>query len=415
MKRKTNLFYTTGPDSKFLTFSNYTESLTGNFVSTDHKLFPSKFICLNIPELCPDGKHLDDDKKADLIKMLAAYYENKMAVLRDDSIEKNKNIEEHCHPLAYLLECLLNYYSNDGVNIPYVGDITEEDYDGTYTDMICFINLENVDFNKSWKIISKDINNIIDVDKTEIELGDKLYGWDDNILDIYEGVNAIYDSPSTVENYYNYTTTLEKISKINSKRNPITVNNQNFIEFNIIIPLYDLVNINYKSNSSSLVESDDINLSENDIDYISNVPLGMWISDTVRLEVDNDTKMSPTWSLLISSQFKALPYYSKNVINENNDKILETSAPKQYNTFASIITRQNQLINKFLEIQNQIYDMNERLTKLTTTVNNINTTENIDSLHIEQTNFEIDMKKTMEEFKTEVKDLFQNLAWKATI
>ena len=141
----------------------------------------------------------------------------------------------------------------------------------------------------------------------------------------------------------------------------------------------------------------------------------MWISDTVRLEVDNDTKMSPTWSLLISSQFKALPYYSKNVINENNDKILETSAPKQYNTFASIITRQNQLINKFLEIQNQIYDMNERLTKLTTTVNNINTTENIDSLHIEQTNFEIDMKKTMEEFKTEVKDLFQNLAWKATI
>ena len=48
MKRKTNLFYTNGPDSKFITFSNYTESLTGNFLSTDTKLFPDKFLCLKI-------------------------------------------------------------------------------------------------------------------------------------------------------------------------------------------------------------------------------------------------------------------------------------------------------------------------------------------------------------------------------
>ena len=42
MKRKTNLFYLNGPDSKFITFSNYTEALTGNFLSTDTKLFPSR-------------------------------------------------------------------------------------------------------------------------------------------------------------------------------------------------------------------------------------------------------------------------------------------------------------------------------------------------------------------------------------
>ena len=45
--RKTNLFYTSGVDSKFLTFSNYTESLTGNFISTDTKIFPSKFLCIS--------------------------------------------------------------------------------------------------------------------------------------------------------------------------------------------------------------------------------------------------------------------------------------------------------------------------------------------------------------------------------
>ena len=44
MKRKTNLFYVDGPDSKFITFSNYTEALTGNFLSTDTKLFPDKFL-----------------------------------------------------------------------------------------------------------------------------------------------------------------------------------------------------------------------------------------------------------------------------------------------------------------------------------------------------------------------------------
>ena len=55
MKRKTNLFYNEGPDSKFLTFSNYTESLTGNFLSTDTKLYPSMFLCLYIPSLTNDA------------------------------------------------------------------------------------------------------------------------------------------------------------------------------------------------------------------------------------------------------------------------------------------------------------------------------------------------------------------------
>ena len=56
MKRRTNLFYTKGPDSKFLTFSNYTEALTGNFLSTDTKMFPDKFLCLKINNLNKTNK-----------------------------------------------------------------------------------------------------------------------------------------------------------------------------------------------------------------------------------------------------------------------------------------------------------------------------------------------------------------------
>ena len=82
MKRKTNLFYTTGPDSKFITFSNYTESLTGNFLSTDTKIFPSRFIALYI-------KGLNKKTKSSLIKYISKYYESKLAVLRDYLIEKS--------------------------------------------------------------------------------------------------------------------------------------------------------------------------------------------------------------------------------------------------------------------------------------------------------------------------------------
>ena len=103
MKRKTNLFYSTGIDSNFLTFSNYTESLTGNILVTNSKMFPSKFICLYIPTL--DEKIINqeveenidnnlilesfEERKADFIKrILVGYYENKLAILRDNlSIE----------------------------------------------------------------------------------------------------------------------------------------------------------------------------------------------------------------------------------------------------------------------------------------------------------------------------------------
>ena len=152
MKRKTNLFYTTGPDSKFITFSNYTESLTGNFLSTDTKIFPSRFIALYI-------KGLNKNTKGALIKYIADYYESKLAVLRDHFDYNKSDIEKSVPPLNYLLEALLrikeintetnevsythsvaanvikddNETSNlisdsDVIKCKYISDITEQDY-----------------------------------------------------------------------------------------------------------------------------------------------------------------------------------------------------------------------------------------------------------------------------------------------
>ena len=187
MKRKTNLFYTTGPDSKFITFSNYTESLTGNFLSTDTKIFPSRFIALYI-------KGLNKNTKAALIKYLADYYESKLAVLRDHFDYNKSDIEKKVPPLNYLLEALLrikeikenevvathsiaanknnddNETSNlisdsEVIKFKYISDITEQDYNGTFTDTICNIDLRKFAYISSIELTDDFKNDVVQCDK----------------------------------------------------------------------------------------------------------------------------------------------------------------------------------------------------------------------------------------------------------
>ena len=51
MNRKTQLFYNKDQDAKFITFDNYTESLTGDILVTNAKLYPSRFLCAYIENL----------------------------------------------------------------------------------------------------------------------------------------------------------------------------------------------------------------------------------------------------------------------------------------------------------------------------------------------------------------------------
>ena len=86
-----------------------------------------------------------------------------------------------------------------------------------------------------------------------------------------------------------------------------------------------------------------------------------------------------------------------------------------YNTFASVMVRQNQLIDLFTKMQSQIIDLQKRLELVQNQISLIGTNKNIDSLHLEQANFELDLRNEFNEFKDEVRDYFKNLTWKATI
>lgn len=326
MKRKTNLFYNTGQDSKFVTFSNYTEALTGNFLSTNTKLFPSVFLCLNVPKLNTNN---EDIKRDFIINTLISRYENKLATLRDNISETN------ILPLNYLLEYLYKY--DNTTTIEYIGNITEQDYLGAYTDTICTIDTEL--FQNAKVSINENI------DPYNIEGEDKLYGWweRDTYLgpSIYKNINPIFDS----SNSYTYNSGL--IIELNKPSKDIKK-----IKFNILIPLFTFVNIKDKFEFADLEEE------YLETTYNRNVPLGMWFANDY-IELVSDNLYGQSWSLAIGSQFKPLP-----TEQQLQSDITKTSNAEAFQTFAQILTRQNQLIDvvkksiSTIEIQTQIDNTN---------------------------------------------------------
>ena len=307
MKRKTNLFYNTGQDSKFVTFSNYTEALTGNFLSTNTKLFPSVFLCLDIPSL---NTNHEDSKREFIINTLIRLYENKLATLRDNINESS------ILPLSYLLEYLYKYDSN--TQVTYIGNITEQDYLGAYTDTICTIDTE------VFQNATIEVNTNIDTNTIQGE--SQLYGWWENDMyigpSIYKSITPLFDVGDSY--IYNSGVTI----KINKPSKDIKQ-----IKFNVLIPLFTFVNVKDKFDSVDLKE-ETLRTS-----YNRNVPLGMWFANDY-IELVSDNLYGQSWSLAIGSQFKPLP-----TEQEIQSDITKTSNVDAFQTFAQILTRQNQLID----------------------------------------------------------------------
>lgn len=378
MNRKTNLFYLSGNDSKFLTFDNYSEALTGDILATDWKLYPSRFLCIKIDNL----------NKEDLIKdYLVPYYENKLAFLRDQE-------DISILPLNYLLECLILYasvanngsytniqeietailsgttdFTDIGIKFVYASDIVEQDYNGTYADIICTISPNK---RQKFKINKRnDLESVDNLNSIEYNyLTDILYGWENDIIgeeiSTYVRKDVIFDHT----NKYNYDSPILNIEEIEYSE-------ADKLEFNIIIPLFDLTNI--KADSVQILE--DSEESSNNAELIlndkKNVPLGIYFTDTmIELDKDNDTKFSANWSLLISMQFKSFPF-SYDIQNswDNSDAIKDA-----YLTFAQILSKQTDFIDLLNRYNELITGLQNKISKLESGVTNISSVQNIDEL-----------------------------------
>ena len=386
MQRKTNLFYTQNQDSNFLTFSNFTEALTGNFLSTDWKVYPSRFLCLYIPTL------VDEQSKQDFIKnYLVAYYENKLAFLRDyytKQLNNSNNVKEFdiegdTNALAWLFETINKYCEDNSTEyeINFIGEVTEFDYKGTYTDSICIIDAsegykEGTNQLKTYNINVDSKVNILYSDDNENVLDKSiLYNWTASELvnTDYENLNVKLDNND--DNTYSIYSEYELTTDVTDRTN---------LRFNVIIPLFDITNIYAASNFNSVEESfskeenleyknyvynESTNTLEKvSIDYSSkelrsiNNPMGIWFSDEViELKRDKESKYAPSWSITISSQFKPFPYSGQYL---NND-ITSTDNQQAFQTYAQILARQSTL-------NYELSNISSRLTKLEQTVSRLN-------------------------------------------
>lgn len=366
--RKTNLFYSLGQDSNFVTFSNYTEALTGNILATNAKMFPSKFICLYIP-LLANATNYDNAKQQFITDYLSGYYENKLAVIRDycinhtpanEYLSTNPNLKPEAvlNPLDYLLDII--YYYDPNTEITFIGDICEQEYNGTFMDNICIIEnnasarlyeyTKNVDNNETINV-----KNIVSDNYKNIKnWQSKLYGWASGSLpENYSSVNPIYENAEEPIYFYKSNSTVEFSESIQN------------IRFNVLIPLFDvmLYNLNDNGQTTNDVKPEALLvLNSADTNNQYDTPMGMWFSDKVINLERNDQingKYRPSWSLCISSQFKPFPY-SDNYPNEIDDY----KNPDKFASFAMIMAKQAFIMNEFDNLSQNYTQLNSQMNKL---------------------------------------------------
>ena len=415
--RKTNLLYSTyiGEENSFLTFSNYTEAMTGNHLSVNTKMFPSTFLCAYI--------NVIPDTIGSFINTIVGKYENKLAFLRD-TFTKDSNIsaEDNIYPLEYLINTLKDFDNEFSIN--YVGQVTEQDYNGTFCDTMCIISTEDNGGNTT-------LSNATVAKKT-VDYNNNstyLYGWSSydatsssyiyNGPSIYEHVKPLFDNDEN--NSYMYVSSYEHdklIFKPDAKAKSI--------EFNCIIPLFDIVNVDHKSNESNITESSDTELPDTEspdveqskpsntleVDLTSstcNVPMGIWFSQKfkkITLQRDETSGFWPSWSLVLSSQFK--PFPKSPHLQSDTQNISSTDA---FGTFAQILVEQARLTDEHTDIAVNAQALSNRISDVESKINNISTNMSLDALQnkIDQ----IDTKlASLTESLEKVNSLISSITWK---
>ena len=420
--RKTNLLYSTyiGEENSFLTFSNYTEAMTGNHLSVNTKMFPSTFLCAYI--------NVSEENIGSFINTIAGKYENKLAFLRD-TFTKDSNIsaEDNIYPLEYLINTLKDFDNEFSIN--YVGQVTEQDYNGTFCDTMCIISTEDNGGNTT-------LGNATVAKKT-VDYNNNstyLYGWSSydatsssyiyNGPSIYKDVKPLFDNNEN--NSYMYVSSYEHDKLIFT---PDT--KAKSIEFNCIIPLFDIVNVDTKSNESNITESSDTELSDTEspdveqskqsnileVDLTSstcNVPMGIWFSQKfkkITLQRDETSGFWPSWSLVLSSQFK--PFPKSPHLQSDTQNVSSTDA---FGTFAQILVEQTRLTDEYTGIAVNVQALSNRISNIESKINNISTNMSLDAIQnkIDQIDTKLASLTESLEFQDleKVNSLISSITWK---
>ena len=198
------------------------------------------------------------------------------------------------------------------------------------------------------------------------------------------------------------------------------------IEFNCIIPLFDIVNVDPKSNESNITEPSNSEPSDTkpsdteptkqlnsiEVDLTSstcNVPMGIWFSqgfNKITLQRDETSGFWPSWSLVLSSQFK--PFPKSPHLQSDTQNVSSTDA---FGTFAQILVEQARLTDEHTDIAVNVQALSNRISDVESKINNISTNMSLDALQnkIDQ----IDTKlASLTESLEKVNSLISSITWK---
>ena len=425
--RKTNLLYSTyiGEENSFLTFSNYTEAMTGNHLSVNTKMFPSTFLCAYI--------NVTPDNIGSFINTIVGKYENKLAFLRDTfTKDSNISVEDNIYPLEYLINTLKDFDNEFSIN--YVGQVTEQDYNGTFCDTMCIISTEDNGGNATLHDVTV---SDVTVTKKTVDYNNSykyLYGWSSydatknsyiyNGPSIYKNVEPLFDNDKN--NSYIYVSSYKYDKLIFT---PDT--NAKSIEFNCIIPLFDIVNVDPKSNESNITEPSDTELSDTkpsdtessdtepsklpniiEVDLTSstcNVPMGIWFSqgfNKITLQRDETSGFWPSWSLVLSSQFK--PFPKSPHLQSDTQNVSSTDA---FGTFAQILVEQARLTDEHTDIAVNAQALSNRISDVESRINNISTNKSLDDLKNKVDQIDTKLASLTESIE-KVNSLISSITWK---
>ena len=294
-----------------------------------------------------------------------------------------------------------------------IADTMEKENTNSFAESLSYI-LHSTD--SKLTSFKDDINGILEENDNGYVI---FYNDDSNLIYMYDGAD-VQEIDMTKNNEYNINSEIVKLN--------IGTSTDDNIEFNCIIPLYDIVDINYKSNFNTierLISANgtgfiDLVPSSSNKLYCENVPLGMWIytdgetndenTTSVKLYKDTESGFSQSWSLTISSQFKPFPYSSK-----MPSDMTTNSNTNAYATFAQVLASQAAMIDNFNKLSATIANMNDHIRNMESQLANIGTSYNIDNIHREFNNFEINMNNKFSVLKDEVINQLSYLKWKTTI
>ena len=168
--------------------------------------------------------------------------------------------------------------------------------------------------------------------------------------------------------------------------------------------VFSYINIDVESNTNILDPLVDENnqkyfdLNDNNKNAIYDVPLGIWIyadkeNDTfIELTKDDELNTYPTWSLLISSQFKPFPYSSVPSSNVN-----ESSRLNEFTTFSEVLTKINGVLDYFTSLNIQLNELRKKIETIESSLSLIATDNTIESIKKDIDTFKINTDNKFDE------------------